>query len=340
MAILSERTRRASIFFAVIAGLSLLGACMIGDMFGGSRRFAFSHEQHVGLEKLACINCHADAKRADAPGMPSPDACNVCHDEIDAKKPVERRVAQLFDGASYRATHAMKLGAEIVFSHKTHAGGANDCAACHAAIATNAAVDTSLALTMSNCTSCHAAQSAKSECATCHREIRAEIAPATHANAWKKRHGGCARDQETTVDRCELCHREATCIACHRSEAPDNHTSEWLRRGHGATAMFDRQTCAACHEPDSCARCHRDTLPVSHVANFGAPRDNHCVVCHFPLSAEGCATCHTNTPSHRLATHKPADPFHVTGANCRQCHGVSAPLPHVDNGDDCNACHH
>jgi hypothetical protein len=25
--------------------------------------------------------------------------------------------------------------------------------------------------------------------------------------------------------------------------------------------------------------------------------------------------------------------------NCRQCHGMTAPLPHVDKGDDCNACH-
>jgi len=341
MALLSERTRRGWSLAAVALGMSFLGACMIADMFGaGTRAFAFSHAKHVGLEKLACINCHAEAKRADSPGMPAPDACNVCHAEIDAKKPAGRRVAELFEAGTYRAAHAMRLGTEIVFSHQKHAGGANDCSACHAAIGTNDAVDADLALTMAECTTCHTAQKAPSNCSACHTEIRADVAPSTHANLWTKRHGRCARDSEKTVDRCEFCHREQSCLACHRSESPENHTPQWLTHGHGATATLDRGNCAACHQPESCNRCHRDTLPMSHVADFGAPRDNHCITCHFPLSSEGCSACHRDTPSHRLATRKPRDPFHVTGTNCRQCHGISAPLPHVDNGDDCNACHH
>ena len=47
--------------------------------------------------------------------------------------------------------------------------------------------------------------------------------------------------------------------------------------------------------------------------------------------------CHKDTRSHALAAPKPA--WHTPAMNCRQCHGVSQPLPHVDKGDNCNLCH-
>jgi hypothetical protein len=42
-------------------------------------------------------------------------------------------------------------------------------------------------------------------------------------------------------------------------------------------------------------------------------------------------------PSHSTAAPQP--PSHSPGMNCRQCHGISAPLPHVTKGEDCNICH-
>jgi hypothetical protein len=59
--------------------------------------------------------------------------------------------------------------------------------------------------------------------------------------------------------------------------------------------------------------------------------------CHQPLGNESCAVCHKGTPSHALATPKP--PGHNPAMNCRMCHGNGQPLPHFDNGDDCNSCH-
>jgi hypothetical protein len=80
---------------------------------------------------------------------------------------------------------------------------------------------------------------------------------------------------------------------------------------------------------------------LSHTGNWGSPRNNHCLGCHEPLRNEGCVACHSSTPSHALANPKPPD--HNAAMNCRQCHipgGVQPPMPHVDNGDNCNACHH
>ena len=77
--------------------------------------------------------------------------------------------------------------------------------------------------------------------------------------------------------------------------------------------------------------------PDSHGGNWGGTQSVHCLTCHFPLSGESCAVCHKGTPSHLEAAPKPD--WHTPAMNCRQCHGVGQPLPHVDKGDDCNACH-
>jgi hypothetical protein len=122
---------------------------------------------------------------------------------------------------------------------------------------------------------------------------------------------------------------------------PDNHTQQWRRVGHGVTAALDRDNCSTCHQPASCQSCHSESKPRTHVGMFGAPMNNHCITCHEPLQSEGCAACHAGTPSHMLATPKPPD--HNAAMNCRLCHlpgGTQPPMPHADNGSNCNSCHH
>lgn len=322
----------------VVALVSCAAGCLLAGR--GTPRFAFSHAEHVGEQDLECVSCHADAGRQEAPGMPTPDTCEVCHDELDRAKPVENQVASLFEGEQFRAAHALVLAEELVFSHARHVAALRDCRLCHADVAESSggAVAT---FVMDRCTECHAERGVASDCSTCHTRVDTTAAPASHARNWKRAHGRCVRSGSTeTGDRCSLCHQESTCIACHGSEPPENHTTFWLQRGHGLSARMDRQSCATCHREDSCATCHAESPPSNHTASFGAPESRHCVSCHFPLRDTGCAVCHRDTPSHTSATPKPDDPVHVSGQNCRQCHGLSVSLPHVDNGDDCNACHH
>lgn len=325
-----------------VAALTSLVLCAAGCVLAGRAkpRFAFSHAEHVGEQSLACVSCHADAGRSDEPGMPDADACSVCHDEIDATKPKALHVAQLFDGASYRAAHALALDAEVKFSHARHAAVISDCGACHADVATSAG-ETAGAFMMDRCTTCHDDRNVSPDCAVCHTRVGIDTAPLSHAVDWKRGHGRCVRSgSDATADRCALCHQESSCIQCHREEAPANHTAHWLQRGHGVTARMDRQNCAACHREESCASCHAEETPRNHTAAFGSPKNTHCVSCHFPLQATGCVTCHRDTRSHALAPPKPRDPIHVRGQNCRQCHVPPRTLEHVDNGSDCNACHH
>jgi hypothetical protein len=284
------------------------------------------------------VSCHEGFAVSDDPGMPSPDTCQVCHEDTDAEKPVERRVASLFDGDKFKATHASHLDDEVHFSHKLHAKDPKSCASCHIDIDKNEAIDADIAVPMSRCTECHAERKVAAECSTCHERIRADWPPPSHARDWTRLHGRCVRSGSTaTADTCELCHTEQKCVQCHKDEAPQSHSAFFRLRGHGMLAQMDRASCAVCHTPDTCASCHADVLPLSHTGMWGSPHDSHCISCHFPLQSEGCVVCHKSTPSHSLGTPKPD--WHTPAMNCRQCHGVSAPLPHMDNGSDCNACH-
>lgn len=329
---LSPRVR----VIAVALGVALFafGCALLGR---GEPRFAFGHAVHVGDQALVCSSCHADAQVSDAPGMPDADTCAACHDELDAQKPAERQVASLFGDRGFVAEHALALDAEVVFSHVKHASQLA-CGECHAGVDANADVRELDPFTMDSCTQCHAQRKIANECSTCHTEVSRTWAPANHASDWTRAHGAVSRSlSDATSARCSLCHEESKCLQCHREEPPRSHTQQFRDRGHALLASLDRQNCAACHTSDSCDQCHREVTPKSHVGSFGGALSTHCLGCHFPLANEGCAACHKETPSH-LSTPKPDD--HTPVMICRQCHGFLAPLPHVDKGDDCNACHH
>jgi len=322
----------------------LLGALLAATgcvLFGGgsgTQPLAFSHKIHVDQEGMDCTDCHAGVETSDEPGMPALAGCNLCHQQIDADKPPERGAAARYDGARYRTTAASALPGEVRFSHQQHVAKVQECNACHAGIATSEAVGASVAVTKAACLACHERRGVDGACATCHLEVRSDRPPRTHTGLWLRQHGSTVRgESQAIVDRCEMCHDDGGCQACHRSEPPASHNNFFRRRGHGLLARMDRDGCAVCHRPDSCDSCHRQVLPANHTGSFGGQRSTHCVSCHLPLESTDCATCHRSTPSHALAA--PLPPGHVPSMNCRQCHGLTAPLPHVDKGDQCTACH-
>lgn len=325
----------------VVLGLVLasVAGCMVFDALGeGEQPFAFSHKRHVVDESIDCGDCHLNWDSEDEPGMPALAQCQLCHKKIDAEKPEDRRVTALFDGKTYRGARASDLPDEVVFSHLKHVTTPEACGDCHHGIVENEQVDASVGVTMDDCMRCHAQKQVANECATCHREVGPDWKPGTHAHQWLRLHGKAVRAQgDAVADRCDLCHAQSTCTTCHQDVLPESHNHFFRRRGHGLIARMDRETCAACHRADSCDRCHSEVLPQNHTGQFGMPRNMHCVRCHVPLQASDCFTCHKSTPSHAMAT--PLPPGHLPGMNCRQCHGLTAPLQHVDNGMPCTVCH-
>lgn len=344
MGLLSTASRSRRTTLACLLLVATTAGCLLVDaLVQQEPAFAFSHRIHVEDEGLDCGDCHVAWEDSDDPGMPVPAQCALCHEELDAEKPPTRQVAALFEGKRFRAARAGALGDEIVFSHMSHATRAESCTTCHAGVAGNEGLTEELrpqlATSMNACLACHARERGPelTDCAACHREIRADVAPASHQANWPLYHGSVVRAGVDEAARCDLCHAESSCTTCHMAELPANHTNYWRRRGHGIVASMERDRCDTCHQPDSCDRCHRETEPLNHTGMWGAPLDRHCLACHEPLRDGGCVVCHAGTPSHDSATPLPSD--HLPAMNCRMCHGNGQPLPHVDNGQACTTCH-
>src|SRR5262245_32081062 len=102
-------------------------------------------------------------------------------------------------------------------------------------------------------------------------------------------------------ERCEVCHKTDTCVACHTSMAPRNHRGGWTspKNTH----------CAGCHLP----------LDADEPG--------------------GCGVCHQGTPSHNAAPKMAAQPPPRPDVPGRQCHNRPPKLKHFDNGTNCLICH-
>lgn len=340
MVLLSRTARRIAARAVpwVTIALGITACVMLEPSDPTEGRPRFPHAIHAE-EGIDCTDCHPGAEDGDEPGMPARATCQLCHADLDEEKPEEQRADVFFPEGKLVASHWSELGTEVRFSHAGHAAAVQDCEACHTGITQGDRVRPEVAVTMDECMDCHATRSVSNDCATCHAEIGPEWTPESHRHEWKLLHGQVVRrgTSDAIADRCVLCHTESSCNACHRDEPPASHTNFFRLRGHGTAAAIDRQNCAACHRSDSCERCHSETLPQSHKGSWGSGPQTHCLSCHLPLQGEGCLVCHRSTPGHALAAPQPPD--HTPGMNCRQCHGVTQPLPHVDNGDNCNICH-
>lgn len=339
MALLSSRRT------AVCAGLLLLAGCaMIGALLGGEDGPPpFGHEVHVVDQGMRCEACHEDAWHEESAGWPWLDTCLVCHEDMDREKPEELRVVNRFpadEEGRIEVAARGGVGDEVIFSHLAHVRAEVGCAECHVGIEESDRIEPGPAVDMAACVRCHEEREQATGCAACHREVDREWLPPSHLVRWERLHGHASRTCRGDVTReCSLCHDERSCADCHLVTPPSSHDHAFRTRTHGLHAALDRDTCSVCHTPDSCTQCHAVTEPRSHATvTFGGTRSTHCLGCHLPLRASGCQTCHPATPSHALASPKPD--WHTPAMNCRQCHGITAPLPHVEKGDDCNACHH
>jgi hypothetical protein len=284
-----------------------------------SHELKWNHKAHAKIEG-GCKTCHGNMKGTD--GRPD---------------------AMLFDMAGCRSCHAKH-------------GGPRECGACHKVMNRKTPPPTHQSgtwrlthghasrvlrttATVFRCSLCH---HEPDDCDNCHEVTK----PRDHAHLWLKRHGLVVRANGATLPpRCAMCHKTREyCDRCHFDREPSNHTTLFRTRTHGMLAAMDRKLCATCHTTNFCQRCHEDTPPRSHRAGWAMGRVTHCVQCHFPISMETtCRVCHRSNPTHSTAPAQPAG--HIPGRNCRVCHnalggGLAPPLRHVDNGMNCEFCHH
>lgn len=347
MALLVHSKSGPPLAVAAVAGATLIGCAAVAFLRSGDDTPVFSHKVHVVDQGLDCSMCHYTEEGATRPLPPDASQCALCHDGLDEDKPEHRRASAFFVAESDApdAPLALRPGlprfsSEVLFDHTAHSAAmGDDCLACHVGFDQSERLSERDAVRMANCVSCHEERGRVDSCSVCHSEIDERWAPPSHDVAWTMLHGSASRDvHPPSASDCMLCHTRSSCTECHQSTPPANHDEYFRLRGHGVFADLSRESCDTCHRSDSCIQCHETARPISHHAAFGSPRNGHCVTCHFPVSGEGCSTCHRGTPSHALAPPQP--PGHIPGANCRLCHGAGAPLPHADDGSACALCHH
>jgi hypothetical protein len=268
---------------AIVPALVLVGFVVAGASPFASDGKDFVHKMHIE-EGAECTTCHDTESGEGLPGLKK-EACEDCHDEGAPGWKLPKRAARL----------------PIRFPHKIHAE-AGECKDCHEKTIEGSQVAGQPILTHADCLACHEENGVEvsgGNCAACHGSDPRKEPPGDHRHGWLNRHGEESKWRvfDAHGKDCSLCHRSATCLNCHKTRRPKNHSGLWRMRTHGLAAEWDRETCKTCHETGTCIRCHRSTEPLNHKGGWRATHglaaqtrsNQHCAVCH---NLSWCAACH------------------------------------------------
>lgn len=347
---------------ALVAGLA---AAFVGLFAAACSRTLLTHFPH--RQHLAELEC-------GGPGQPACLSCKSCHQGSDAKQgawqqPTAERCTGCHDDAlaawrrSVRpATAAVPAGKAIVFPHDPHLEMATikgQCVGCHGG-AVGVQGGEPLFPPMDTCLGCHEhrAQFDEGTCTNCHKpkDLRAlrPVSFLAHDGAWMRRHGLEARGG---TQRCELCHAQTSCDACHDASRPSSpavrnpealtselvHRFDFLSR-HGLEAQAAPGQCVTCHAKTECDACHstrglsasvrggQNPHPPGWGSGLGAATNAHgraarrdiasCATCHDQGAASNCVRCHRvgglgGTP-HPVGWRSTAP---LSAPECAACHG-------------------
>ncbi len=244
--------------FGFLVGCAVVGAQLEDEVVEEKVAFEFPHYIHVEEQGFECIICHTKWEEEDQPGMPHKDTCMLCHEEMDRVKPADRQIASLFVGDEFQAQHNVLLPDERIFPHWEHANGGLYCNDCHIDIEYNESISNLPPIQMWDCLDCHTDNGVSTDCATCHKEIRAEIKTADHTAHWglpEKQHcTECHFPLESKQQYCNVCHEETVSHNTLTTAMPPEHyPGRSCRECHGnGTAAFAHpdpgHDCSICHK--------------------------------------------------------------------------------------------
>ena len=250
----------------------------------------FNHAAHVALE-VSCLTCHAGVERSERAvdqHYPSMALCVDCHEREEAETDCAKCHARIRQDEPPQSHHLGWDASHGLLSREKDAACAychtdpDWCAQCHFTEKPRShnqfwkqrAHGVEAEWDRSRCQVCHETDF----CVDCHRST----APRSHRAGWGT----------PPYQHCRECHEPlsaTSCAACHSSvEAHFTTPPADTHRGNWAASH-----CNQCHLPLSATDCyvchktlegHATEAPGSHGrAGWGAPRDQHCLSCHFPL---------------------------------------------------------
>ena len=155
------------VLIVVAAGIFLLGS---GRQAVPEQPIAFSHKIHAGDNKIACLYCHANARRSPVAGVPSVQLCMGCHKITAADKPEVKKLQDYWN--QKRPIPWVKVHDQpdfVHFPHKPHLLKGIACQTCHGPVETMDRIFEAVTLDMDRCVACHMERQASIDCLACHK---------------------------------------------------------------------------------------------------------------------------------------------------------------------------
>lgn len=173
---------RSPLSFSLMAllGLALsfsLAACKMDYGIGYNQGYQpeqpipFSHELHVGQQKMQCQYCHNQVERSAHANIPALSTCMNCHLVVKTDSPHIQKLRDAYDnGKSIEWVKVHMLPDHVKFNHSAHLNKGVSCQTCHGEIEKMERVSQFSTLSMGWCVNCHRQPENKAplNCSTCH----------------------------------------------------------------------------------------------------------------------------------------------------------------------------
>jgi len=134
----------------------------------------FSHELHVGQNKIQCQYCHNQVEFSKTSNVPALSTCMNCHQQVNGSKNPDaiKKLREAYaDGKPVEWVKVHLLPDHVQFNHQAHVNRGVNCSTCHGPIETMAKVYQYSDLSMGWCVNCHRQPENKAplNCSTCHQ---------------------------------------------------------------------------------------------------------------------------------------------------------------------------
>jgi len=152
----------------ILLAISVFAA--MGVLSASQQPIAYSHKQHIAMG-LACLDCHSTADTQAAATVPSVRKCMLCHAKLGTDKPEIQKLAGFSKSGReipWERVYGFQPKAAVKFQHAPHTKAGVVCATCHGDMTVATTAQPLVKHTMGTCLTCHRANKASEDCATCH----------------------------------------------------------------------------------------------------------------------------------------------------------------------------
>jgi hypothetical protein len=138
----------------------------------------FPHYKHVN-QGVQCVYCHPGPMRGPSAGLPTPNKCWGCHQQMDITDTSEKLIPlkeAIASGKPIQWVPVAQVPDFVQFNHRPHIAYGLNCENCHGNVGAMGIYENPQVLNMGWCLNCHRTKAADNpemltkltDCGTCH----------------------------------------------------------------------------------------------------------------------------------------------------------------------------